>query len=126
MNNKEKFKKAKEALKPPKLRPCPFCGGKAEICEVPDMGGWVVGHEVRCSECNTSTRSYSTDIAYIEYAENAFCSTDKLLACRAWNGRPKKGTMSCPKCGIAVPHKHEKYEPNNKYSETILVVLICK
>jgi len=37
-----------------KLRPCPFCGGKAEI--IPQTGGWLMA---RCSECGANRKEFT-------------------------------------------------------------------
>lgn len=33
-----------------KLKPCPFCGGKADICKFPGCGATIF-----CSDCQVST-----------------------------------------------------------------------
>jgi Lar family restriction alleviation protein len=63
-----------------KLKPCPFCGGKAEIIETDtprtdDIGDWKSGskyyHRAACTNCETSG----------PYEDS------KELAIKAWNKR---------------------------------------
>ena len=38
------------------LKPCPFCGGEAELDIMPDMAGWI---RVRCTNCHASTKVFA-------------------------------------------------------------------
>ena len=72
-----------EEKKPPYLKPCPFCGGEAEI----KKDNTCMGHGdygsckwVKCKECGTSTKKYLCDGYY-------GCEmTDEELA-EKWNNR---------------------------------------
>lgn len=55
------------------LKPCPFCGGKAEFEIVAPMKSIYV----HCSECSASTADYNADVNY--------CAKGK--AADAWNRR---------------------------------------
>ena len=68
---------------PPQLKPCPFCGGEAEI----KKDNTCMGHGdygsckwVKCKECGTSTKKYLCDGYY-----GCEC-TDEELA-EKWNRR---------------------------------------
>lgn len=52
------------------LKPCPFCGGKAEVNHV-SLGGYQTGYDVRCPDCGCGT----------DYAE------EKQEVITAWNTR---------------------------------------
>ena len=55
------------------LKPCPFCGGKAQL----DHEGIETSSFVRCMECHARTRN----IAVASY----YCSDDKAI--ELWNHR---------------------------------------
>ena len=59
-----------------KLLPCPFCGGKAELC-----GGWADGYHVACDgcECDLGRNSSEGEPAH------DFISAESAIA--AWNRR---------------------------------------
>ena len=61
-----------------KLKPCPFCGGEAEVYRAPNTGG--KGAVVACRECQcgTSPYSFSWDLGFEE---------NKWLAIERWNMR---------------------------------------
>ena len=46
------------------LKPCPFCGGKADI--IPAGGAWKVSYFVECQECNNMTDIHDTSRAAVE------------------------------------------------------------
>jgi Lar family restriction alleviation protein len=58
-----------------KLKPCPFCGGKAEKVEVTEPSN-VGGYVVQCRDCEASTR------VWFPIKD----SVDHILA-EAWNKR---------------------------------------
>ena len=57
------------------LKPCPFCGGKAELNRINHIDNWM--YEVRCIECGCGT----------DYAK----TSDVVIA--DWNYRKEKGEI---------------------------------
>lgn len=60
-------------MKKVKLKPCPFCGGEAEI----NTNSQVTCCWVECTECNSRTRCFEEDVGY--------CAMDS--AAMVWNQR---------------------------------------
>lgn len=54
------------------LKPCPFCGGKAEVYETTDSCGRNVSYMVECEKCEAGSGYYDGD---------------RQLAIDAWNKR---------------------------------------
>ena len=70
----------------PKLKPCPFCGGQAEIWHCNRLIYKMV--VVRCTHCNAQT----------------FANYDEAKAVRMWNTRSRRRDKDalfqpCPFCG---------------------------
>lgn len=61
------------------LKPCPFCGGEAELKKDSYYAGAVKVERVycRCSNCGIATRIYGPSIDY--------CATDRVI--KVWNTR---------------------------------------
>lgn len=57
------------------LKPCPFCGGKAELV---DTGYWS---SVMCEQCKAVSKSFNHS--------GKHCSADKAI--EAWNRRVNNG-----------------------------------
>lgn len=66
------------------LKPCPFCGGKAELVNYGLTGRLKI---VQCLDCGARTRAFDTEVKRGE------------SACDAWNKRKK------PKTAIDVHNK---------------------
>lgn len=49
-----------------KLLPCPFCGGEAELNIKKGFNREIVFVFVGCSNCQSSTRTYSTEAGAVE------------------------------------------------------------
>lgn len=49
-----------------KLLPCPFCGGEAELHIKKGFNGEIVFVFVGCNNCQSSTRTYSTETGAVE------------------------------------------------------------
>lgn len=66
--------------KRPKLKPCPFCGGRAafDVCNLEESPQNAGGEFIQCVECNASTA--------LMFAEK--CDAKPLLA-ELWNRRPR-------------------------------------
>ncbi|MBR1439053.1 MAG: Lar family restriction alleviation protein [Synergistaceae bacterium] len=54
------------------LKPCPFCGGRARVCEV-KIYEYVPALKIECEDCHCST--------------NAFYASKKIELKEAWNRR---------------------------------------
>lgn len=70
-------------MKDTELKPCPFCGGRAEPRNYVDR--CVPSHSVayvRCIECGAETTSYTDNKGNFEYMHNAI---------KAWNRRTSNG-----------------------------------
>lgn len=65
-----------------KLKPCPFCGGKAHIEEKVTLGGSSIVW-VECESCGARL----PDI----YVKSSYCANDK--AAEAWNRRANNETV---------------------------------
>lgn len=50
------------------LKPCPFCGGKANFWESKANNGYLYGYAVRCSVCRSRSKTYGSE----EYAMAAW------------------------------------------------------
>lgn len=61
----------------PQLKPCPFCGGPAEIWQVPDTDMYIIG----CTEDHRC-------MGNINHMSMIFCT--KKTATAAWNRRARK------------------------------------
>ena len=48
------------------LKPCPFCGGEAEIEKKTGFDRKIIGAWVTCSGCGANTLTYSTEKVAIE------------------------------------------------------------
>lgn len=59
-----------------KLKPCPFCGGEAEMKHV-NSRGRKISSKVCCRECGIEGKTYLVDVSY---------SSDEK-ATEAWNRR---------------------------------------
>ena len=72
------------------LRPCPFCGGEANIYQ---MHFWGTTYTCECSNCGIETKPMDTEAEAIE----------------AWNRRaertvkPKKGAYDLIRCDCGMP-----------------------
>ena len=54
------------------IKPCPFCGGEAEIhncAELPDVKN-ITGYGVHCTKCHIATIPYKTDDEAIDVWNN--------------------------------------------------------
>lgn len=60
-----------------RLKPCPFCGGVAELKERYAMMGQKVQAYVRCKVCGSTSGYFGKSIAY--------CANEKAI--EAWNRR---------------------------------------
>ncbi|MGN0557871.1 MAG: Lar family restriction alleviation protein [Acutalibacteraceae bacterium] len=65
-----------------KLKPCPFCGGKAEMFNGVDYSTGKVTCFVRCTKCLSATSYYKDDKNNFDYMESAIA---------AWNRRFENG-----------------------------------
>lgn len=63
------------------LKPCPFCGGAAELKGINAMIGRKAQAYVRCKACGTTSGYFSENIAY--------CANEKAI--EAWNRRYEDG-----------------------------------
>ena len=94
------------------LKPCPFCGGEAEICHVRDIcqnpQDW---YWARCLSCRTSGKQHPTEAEaveawntrYVETCENVASSPGVKFRCSkcSWiSGEPNFNY--CPNCGRRV------------------------
>lgn len=76
------------------LKPCPFCGGKAEVHYQPiyiDQGVCV-----RCTQCNARSKFNPMDCKYTYYhgEHNVFISKERATndVIELWNRRANDGT----------------------------------
>lgn len=60
------------------LKPCPFCGGKAEMFTPRIFGEWVGYHYVACQKCHARTSGFMPK------------KRTKKLAAIYWNRRASK------------------------------------
>ena len=111
-------------MKDYELKPCPFCGGEAELCVHEPTGvSWV-----RCVECETTgiaSSAMGAARAWDRRAEGT-CKNDSLkrnagvfvcsecgvyldIADMNWDGEDDSGGFYdpnyCPKCGAKVIHQ---------------------
>ena len=74
------------------LKPCPFCGGEAEVHYQPTYMGNVVC--IRCTECHIRSKSFPCDYTYQFYhgKRNVFISKKRATndATNLWNTRTPK------------------------------------
>ena len=63
------------------LLPCPFCGGKAELATINNLGHDIIGVVVRCKNC----RSEGSGFAYGDMSTEENKQTEKAIT--AWNTR---------------------------------------
>ena len=68
-------------MKDKELLPCPFCGGKAELATINNLGHDIIGVVVRCKNCHSEGSSFK--YGYMSPEENE--RTEKAIA--AWNNR---------------------------------------
>ena len=63
-----------------KLKPCPFCGGKAEVKKATfgDNRGYAF---ITCKSCEASTKHFNKSLD--------FCAVEE--ATKAWNRRAERG-----------------------------------
>lgn len=69
------------------LKPCPFCGGEAEI-QVGEYRSFVDGYAVRCGNCSLTFGAYG------RIGETYFwtcCYETEAEAIEAWNTRSEGG-----------------------------------
>lgn len=64
------------------LKPCPFCGGKAEITNVTESDGYCHYEtvKVKCTQCHASTITKTSDGYY-----GLYCSDEEIAG--LWNQR---------------------------------------
>ncbi len=62
----------------PELRPCPFCGGVAEMDDDPDAWKRGCGYRINCEKCNVSMWAFKVS--------ERRCESPDALAAR-WNRR---------------------------------------
>lgn len=67
-------------MKETELKPCPFCGGKANLIENHICGGKDYSY-VTCESCHVRTQQYTVSVR--------FCPNDE--ATKAWNRRSDDG-----------------------------------
>ena len=104
------------------LKPCPFCGGKAEILTAESMhGGYLFG--IMCNDCRSRGDVYETEAEAIaawntraertcRMTDRGECSECGAYIVRAWtevhdfNGDMKRIDLRshnyCPNCGAKV------------------------
>ena len=115
---KDKFELAKEQFNPI-LRPCPYCGGQAQIYNY-SAAFQENGSYIQCGSCGARSRKFT----YVPYrlfiTESQMRDTSLILSANAWNRKPDDtGTFGCPDCGVSIPHSHQ---PKDKYG-TIIITL---
>lgn len=92
------------------LRPCPFCGGEANIYQ---MHFWGTTYTCECSDCGIETKPMDTEAEAIE-AWNRRVATDKnvgdkeRMAKVVCNGTTMGLSFCCGNCGKPV-HSEGKY-----------------
>ncbi len=67
-------KDALEELQAEQLKPCPFCGGKPELCDCVSWDGRL-GFYVRCNDCHVESGRYTG------------AGSDRQDVTEAWNKR---------------------------------------
>lgn len=69
------------------LKPCPFCGGKAELRDSPNSRSeeGMSFYEVRCKNCGVYVRGESFNFWVVKY--NRENPQDQLSAVERWNKR---------------------------------------
>lgn len=89
------------------LKPCPFCGGKAEASESPNSRSeeGESFYEVRCKKCGVHVTGKSFNFWTVEY--NAEKPQDLLSAVRRWNKRAYEKTGR--KTGKWIDHRGDGY-----------------
>lgn len=68
-----------------KLKPCPFCGGRANVI-MERCAENKYSISVKCSKCSVKTSSYTADLLIKESALKSI-SDCVDLAVKKWNGR---------------------------------------
>lgn len=75
------------------LKPCPFCGGKAEIHYQPIYTSNGVG--IRCTECKARSKFFPCDCSYTFYhgEKNVYIPKERATndAINMWNRRATDG-----------------------------------
>jgi hypothetical protein len=82
-----------------KLKPCPFCGGKAIVHQksygTTSTNSCKLSFVIKCSECESTAAGACGDIA-INLNDNGELNIwydDRPCAVEAWNRRAKDGTV---------------------------------
>lgn len=99
------------------LKPCPFCGGKAELRDSPNSRSeeGMSFYEVRCKNCGVYVRGESFNFWVVKY--NRENPQDQLSAVERWNKRAYeedgrktgKWIHAIPLPGEADSYKHKLY-----------------
>ena len=94
------------------LKPCPFCGGRAEFSKNSNSSsggerGWAFG--IRCKKCGieTAKRSYVLKVNLGSDGEIRVTEDERGLAAAAWNGRD--GESNDYPAVVAVPAVHGRW-----------------
>lgn len=80
-----------------KLKPCPFCGGEAELdvkCRNAhtSVRGWDFQVRVRCSECNAELPNrYKVELELNSSGDVVFTTDERQKAADDWNTRANEG-----------------------------------
>lgn len=97
------------------LKPCPFCGGEAEVVTHPFVPQFDV-FGVECTRCGSGTsQNYATKIGAIgawnkrlnESAQKVIFESDGYA-----DGNPVYDLAECPKCGFPFEDGDQDWESN--------------
>lgn len=86
------------------LKPCPFCGGEAELYASPAKDGW---NYVFCKKCQTAGDNYDTEAEAIEAWNTRHERTTRIV--QSTKGIPLGESivysLACETCGCGISTK---------------------